>query len=184
VRTLVELAIALKRGGEDSPVCEDGTVTKDERKRITQIVGQLEGEPGKPRRPWLVCRLIKFQPERLRELMDRDGIENPNQLAVQGGFGKDDPGRWLKGTEPSIQNLFQLAMFFHVSPVYFYSLPEMYSKPKLATWQAEAESPVAMCIDLVRHALGPQHAEILEAFSKANGAGKKMVLAAARSLTH
>jgi len=158
------------RDGEDSHVCEDGTVTRDERKRITEIVGQLEGEAG---RPWLVCRLMKFQPERLRELMDRDGVENPNQLAVQGGFGKDDPGRWLKGMEPSIQNLFQLAVFFRVSPMYFY-----------ATGQAEAESPLAMCIDLIRHTLGPQHAEILEAFSKANSAGKKMVLAAARSLIH
>lgn len=129
-------------------------------------------------KPWLACRMMRFEPGRLRELMDRNGIENPNQLAVQAGFGKDDPGRWLKGMEPSIQNLFQLAMFFRVSPAYFYALPEMHSKPK----QAEADALAAMSIDIIRHALGAEQAELLEVFGKANLAGKKMLLAAARSL--
>jgi transcriptional regulator with XRE-family HTH domain len=122
--------------------------------------------------------MMRFEPARLRELMERNGIENPNQLAVQVGFGKDDPGRWLKGMEPSIQNLFQLAIFFRVSPAYFYALPESHSKPK----QAEGDSLAAISIDLIRYALGAEHAEILEAFGKANLAGKKMLLAAARSL--
>ena len=168
------------RDGEASHVCEDQNVrnqkskpSETRRKRLARSAGEGEGEPGEPRSPWLAFRLSRFEPGRLRELMERAGIENPNQLAVQVGFGKDDPGRWLKGMEPSIQNLFQLAVFFRVSPTYFYTLSERSSEP-----------PATMSIDIVRHALGPQHAEILEAFDKADEVGKKMLLAAARSLIH